>query len=455
MTDHIQEKNNTFAKGQPAKRLTLGLSVEHFDFRVDLHRFIETLGEHVDVVVFTDRPFTLPIKGLKEVRLYRVTHAWLASVALRFFLIFRRLPKSRNNFFVTELFALASLPPARRRRGLFYLWLRKYLPWGVSVDAILPWLEKADATSLKGIDGFLHVTRIGWLPFLRRTMISGKPNAVYVYSWDHPCKHTTMPSHGVDAYFTWNRGLSEDMAALQGVEAGLLHEVGSTQLAPLKQYLETPAARQRLVPMDYVYYGCGTGTADLVRQEVEVIRRLAASLREIAPSLVLLVRPYPNLLDWSCYDSLKKEGNVQFDWFRSAGQGRELSPAQVFEKYNKVEHAHAFVHLGTTLGWEACYFERPVLFLALDDLELAGAGPNHFDIRRFIHQYHNDRYMILEGFPNVVRCSADLNPAVRGALERPTDFLTYNRTIAEATPLRTLKEIAENILNKMSVSRVG
>ncbi|HVU37559.1 MAG TPA: hypothetical protein VHC95_04445, partial [Opitutales bacterium] len=345
------------------RRLTVGLSVEHFDFRVDLHRFIETMSEQAEVIVFTDRPFAQRLAGLKEVRLYRPQRNWRAWLAQRLFLVFRRLPKSRNNFFVTELFGISLLPPARRRRGLLYLRLRQLLPWGISVDRVLPWMGGGDATALEGVDVFLHVTRIGWLPFLQRTLATGKPNAAYIYSWDHPCKHTTIPRHGLRAYFTWNHGLSEDMVNLQGVDAKLLEEVGATQLAPLKQYLETPAARCRLVAEDYIYYGCGTGTLDLVRQEVAIIRRLAAALREVAPGLTLLVRPYPNIMDWSCYDSLKSEPNVRFDRFRGEGQGRELSPAQVFEKYNKVEHARAFIHLGTTLGWEACYFEKPVLFL--------------------------------------------------------------------------------------------
>jgi len=452
MTETQEGSTPSSATAAGGRRFTLGLSVEHFDFRVDLHRFIEALSEQVDVVVFTDRSFSHPVKGLKEVRLYRRRRSLVAAIAARLFLILRRLPKSRNNFFITEMFGLTLLPPARRKRGLFYLRLRRLLPWGVPVDAVLPWLGGGDATALEGVDAYLHVTRIGSLPFLRRTLTSGKPNAAYIYSWDHPCKHTTIPRRGMRAYLTWNRGLSEDMATLQGVEPRLIHEVGATQLAPLKEYLETPAARQRLVQGDYVYYGCGTGTADLVRQEVEVILRLAAALREIAPKTTLLVRPYPNLLDWSCYDALKRESNVQFDWFRQAGQGRELSPAQVFEKYNKVEHARAFVHLGTTLGWEACYFDKPVLFLAMDDLA-AGPPGAWFDLRRFIHQYHNDRYMILDGFRNVVRRAEDLSPVLREALEKPAGLLAYNRTVAAATPLRSLAEIAGNILKELLPTR--
>jgi hypothetical protein len=429
-------------------RITLGLSVEHFDFRVDLHRFIETLAEHVNVVVFTDRPFTTPMKGLKEVRLYRQRRSFIAGLVSRLFLIARRLPKSRNNFFITEWFTLSNLPRARQRRGLFYLRLRRLLPWGISVDSALPFLGAGDATNLDGIDSFLHITRIGSVPFLARTVASGKPNSAYIYSWDHPCKHTTIPRHGLQSYFTWNQGLSRDLVELQGVNPALIREVGATQLAPLKQYLETPAARIRLVAGDYVYYACGTGTPDLVRQEVAVIHLLAKMLKEISPSTTLLVRPYPNLLDWTCYDSLKTESNVRFDWFRQEGQGRQLSPAQVFEKYNKIEHARAIIHLGTTLGWEACYFDVPVLFLTMDDFVSEARG--QFDLRNFIHQFHNDKYMILDEFPNVVRRQSDLAPALRGALERSAEFLAYNRAVAGATPLRSLDAIAQDILGVLS-----
>jgi len=451
MIDISEKRESSGMTTAGNRRFTLGLSVEHFDFRVDLHRFIEALSEQAEVVVFTDRPFQQTMKGLKEVRLYRPGRSWVAAVVMRLFLIFRRLPKSQNNFFVTEMFGLTLLPRGRKMRGLFYLRLRRLFPGGISVDTVLPWLAGGDRTSLEGVDAFLHITRIGSLPFLRRTQSSGKPNAAYIYSWDHPCKHTTIPRRGLNAYFTWNRGLSEDMVNLQGVEPKLLYEVGATQLAPLKQYIETPSARRRLVPDGYVYYGCGTGTPDLVRQEVIVIRKLAVALREVAPGMILLVRPYPHILDWSCYDPLKGEDNVHFDWFRAEGQGRELSPGQVFEKYNKVEHARVFVHMGTTLGWEACYFDKPVLFLAMDDLVTGPAGA-WFDLRHFVHQYHNDRYMILAGFPSVVRRKDDLVKVLRGALDNPAEFLAYNRTVAAATPLRSLGEIAGDILMKLKSS---
>jgi hypothetical protein len=370
-------------------------------------------------------------------------------MALRLFNMTRQLPRSRNNFFVTEYAKVAGLPKEKQWRGKFYLKIREWLPGGMPVDSVLPWLDGMDATPLDDVDAFLHITQIGALPFLRRAMVSGKPNAAYIYSWDHPCKHTTIPRRGLRAYFTWNRGINEDMTTLQDIKPGLLHIVGATQLAPLKQYLETPAARARLVPYDYVYYGCGTGQDDLVRQEVRVIQQLAVALRETAPATTLLVRPYPLLADWSVYDPLKQESNVRFDWYREAGQGRSLTPAQIFEKYNKLEHARAFVHLGTTLGWEACYFDHPVLFLDWEETAprvSTGAGLN---LRQFVHQYHNERYMILDGFPNVVRDRANLVSALRGALEQPAAWLAYNRAVAAVTPLRSLEEIAEEVLNQL------
>jgi len=436
-------------------RFTLGISVEHFDFRVDLHRFIETLSAQCDVVVFTDRPFAQPIRGLKEVRLYRNRRNLLAGLVSRLFLMTRRLPKSRNNFFMTEAFSLGLLPPARQRRGMFYLAIRRFIPWGISVDAVLPWLRGGDATEIGDIDAFLHITRIGSLPFLSRAQNSGRPNAAYIYSWDHPCKHTTIPRRGISAYFTWNKALSEDMVALQGVSPELQYEVGATQLAFLKEYLETPGARKRMVTTDYVYFACGTGILNLVQQEVGAILRLAAALREVSPQTVLLVRPYPNLSDWSVYEPLKQEKNIQIDWFRQEGQGRQLTSAQIFEKYNKIEHARAVAHLGTTLGWEACYFDHPVLFLAMADLPTKSGSGSLTNLDQFIHQYHNDRYMILEQYPNVVKTTGDLVPLLRSVLDHPDDFTAYNREVAGATPLRSLDEIASDILAELKPAAVA
>ena len=107
------------------------------------------------------------------------------------------------------------------------------------------------------------------------------------------------------------------------------------------------------------------------------------------------------------------------------------------------------VHLGTTLGWEACYFDRPVLFLAMDDLADRQGGKDILGLPQFIHQYHNDRYMILKNFPNIVKKSTELNDTLRRALAAPAEFLAYNRTVAEATPLRSLDDIAADILREL------
>jgi hypothetical protein len=431
------------------RRFTLGLTVEHFDLRVDLHRLIEVLSARVDVVVFANRPFSEPIKGLKEVRLYRPRRSFMGGLVMRIFYLTRRLPLSRDNFFITEYFKLAGLPPRQRRRGLVYLAFRRIFPGGLSLDAVLPWLGRSDETPLEDVDAFLHVTQILALSFLQRALTSGKPNGVYVYSWDHPCKHTTIPRRGPQAYFTWNRGQNEDLAYLQGVDPAKCHEVGTTQLSPLKQYLETPAARQRLIPYDYVYYGCGTAVRELVAQEVLVIRWLAGELRRVAPGLTLLVRPYPFLADWDPYEPLRHEPNVQMDAYREAGRVRALTPQEIFEKYNKVEHARAFVHLGTTLGYEACYFGPPVLFLTPEDMELGRSRRSLLHLSRSIHQYHCDRYLMPAGYANVVRRQADLSAALRGVLENPADWLGYNRAVAGLTPLRSLEEIAEDILGRL------
>ena len=43
--------------------------------------------------------------------------------------------------------------------------------------------------------------------------------------------------------------------------------LGSTQLVYVKDYLESPAARRRLVTGRYVYFGCGVGHPGMAEQE--------------------------------------------------------------------------------------------------------------------------------------------------------------------------------------------
>jgi hypothetical protein len=119
-----------------------------------------------------------------------------------------------------------------------------------------------------------------------------------------------------------------------------------------------------------VYYGCGVGAIEMARQEARLIGFLAETLQQVAPDVTLLVRPYPMLAETEFFRALRERPNVRFDEdYRQGRKDRSLTREAIFERLNLQEHALAFVHCGTTMGLEGAYFEAPVLFLDLDDID--------------------------------------------------------------------------------------
>jgi hypothetical protein len=116
------------------------------------------------------------------------------------------IPKSRDNFYINELFKLAKLSLFRRFIAKISLTVRLYTPIRISPETYLNWIESCDTTFIDDIDGFLLITEFSDNALTARIINSGKPHCAYVYSWDHPCKHTVM-SHRIKKYAVWNTSL--------------------------------------------------------------------------------------------------------------------------------------------------------------------------------------------------------------------------------------------------------
>jgi hypothetical protein len=98
------------------------------------------------------------------------------------------------------------------------------------------------------------------------------------------------------------------------------------------------------------------------------------------------------------------------------------------------------------MGLEGAYFETPVLFLALEDLDYGVAPSNDLHLSRFIRQYHNERYMLAASVPNVVTRCAELRTALVEALADPRGASRYNATLSDRLPLKPLREIARELV---------
>jgi hypothetical protein len=361
------------------------------------------------------------------------------------FFLFGRIPRSRRNYYIDEYFKLESLPPAQKLRVRTLLGLSRILPKWFSFDAYARRLAPQARVELGDLEAIFMITEICDPATLGQALLLGKKTAAYLYSWDHAPKHKRM-SQQLDWYFTWNAPVGDDLVQLQGVPEERIRAVGSTQLVYVQDYLRDASARRRHIPYDYVYFGCATGSPKFVRQEVRIIAWVAETLREIAPDLKLLVRPYPFLTDWALYEPLRGLSNVLFDdaYWQDA-TSRALTWDKMVEKFNHLEHARAFIHLGTTLGFECAYFDTPMLFLTPEDFDFGLPRQNRMHLLNFFGQYHLEKYLHLAKYPSVITRRAGLRPALEAALRAPQSLLAYNEEIRAVTPLRTLPEIVDRM----------
>lgn len=432
--------------------MKLGIVIQHYDARNDVRELVELVAARQDVVLFASQEKLQGITACCEKRAF-IQHSRLSDrVWLQFFNVFGRLPASRNNFLITELFKLSSVSPLRRFIATLRLRLRMRLPSLMSFDFLLDRLIGSDTTPVEDIDRFVVITEVSSAKFLARILAAGKPVDAYVYSWDHACKHLSF-SQRVQRWLVWHQGIAEDLVELQGIPRARTLVVGATQLAYLDEYLGRPELRQRRFPERYLYYGCGVGQIEMAQQEASLIGFIAETLWTIDPELTLLVRPYPMLADTTFFRELRQRPNIQFDeQYRGGRTDRSLRRDSIFERLNLQEHAEAFIHCGTTMGLEGAYFQTPVLFLDLRDFDY-GVSPDHpLHLSRFIHQYHNDRYMLLERFPNVIDSTASAAATLRAVLAAPSAYLDYNRTLASWMPLRSLDEVAAELVASEALS---
>jgi hypothetical protein len=428
--------------------LKLGLVIQHYDARNDVRDLVDLLSAEHEVVLFGDVQKLQDIQTQLEKREFRQQARLSDRIWLQLFNFFGELPATRNNFLVTELFKLAALPRARRQIAAARLRMRMHLPSLMSFDFLLNRLMGSDTTEVADIDRFLVITELSSPGFLARLIDAGKPVDAYVYSWDHACKHASF-SRRIDRWFVWHEGITEDLVKLQSLPRERIEVVGATQLAYIHEYLGSPDLRSRKIDGRYIYFGCGVGHLDMARQEARLIDFLARTLHAVEPSVTLLVRPYPMLAESDFFKLLRDQPNVRFDEdYRAGRKDRSLTREAIFDRLNMQEHAAAFVHCGTTMGLEGAYLGSPVLFLDLQDFDYGVPVDHHLHLRKFIHQYHNERYMILDGFPNVVKTAGALRDALASVLATPQQFMEYNHAIGEQIGLQGLSEIASRVSSR-------
>ena len=374
--------------------MKIGLTVSFFDFRNDVRQVVKALLDSHEVVIFYrqgQRKAVLAnkIDGAEYREIKENVSGQNNRLARLRYRLLRSIPRSENNFYLMEQFKLQSSGKASVL-SLDNLVVQLHALFGgrMAYDDLLQGLTYRGETEIADVDHFLFFTEIADDEFLRRLLDSAIPVSVYVYSWDHPCKHTKFPA-GVD-YLVWNEGMAEDMATLQGIVTQDIEVLGASQFCYLAEYKQhVRFTLPRPYDFEYIYIGCAVGIKSLANQELAVIRQIALAAGEVIPNVKVVIRPYPLLDDWELYAELAALDNVVFDDdYRRADLGQ--SNLSIYEKVLKMDAALAFFHLGTTMGLECCFLDTPSFIVDLVPAE----GKSAVQLYNFVHQYQNQKYLI-------------------------------------------------------------
>lgn len=426
--------------------MKVGFVVHFFDFRNDVRKVIELVSQQHEVVLLVRRADVEIIRkhvgGSVEIRVVDEEKKTLRNrAAMQMMRFFGVLPKSTQNYYLMEMFKIYGNPnPAVRPAAVRALEVAMHLPKFVAYDTFLAWLDYKAATRIDDIDQFICFTEISDNFLLARLLDEGKKLAVYVYSWDHPCKQVRFSKRV--RYMVWNEGIKKDMTELQGIPPAQVTVTGASQFAYVDNYQQLPAHRKTpFFDFPYIYFGCSIGIPELAAKEIELIKQLGNWLQEIGSDLTLVVRPYPNFRHWEWYQALTALPNVVLDdRFRSADLA--VSEDNIMEKFIKIEHARLFIHLGTTLGFEACFTDTPSIIL---DLKSFKTG-KPLSIYNFVHQYQIEKYLLREGCPNIVRSESAFKALVKELDGKRAELLQYNHAVRRLITIKSFEAFARDIV---------
>lgn len=422
--------------------MTIGFVISFFDFRNDVRKLITIAAKSHDVVVFVQqKDFDLTQRYFLDSVVCRKVTEKKKSLSNfiweRVFFLLRRIPKSRSNFLLMEFFKLSLTTSVfQRRKNHLIFKLLTWSPKFISYDYYLTKLQPTVETKLDDIDQFVFFTAIADDYLLARLLRENHPVKVYVYSWDHPFKHTCF-SQKVN-YLVGNERTRKNLAELQNLSLDNIQVVGTSQFGYLYEFQDNP---QPVLPFSqpYCYFGCAIGIPELAVQEAELIKTIATILAISKPKMLLVVRPYPFFRDLNIYDDLKNFANVRFDdQYRSTDLA--TSELYIMEKLNKLKHATAFFHLGTTMGLEACLLDVPSFLIAL-----APPPSKPLSLYNFAHQTQNEEYLMQLSPSNTLTSMDEIYRILMAS--SLDEYKVLNEKIRQLFPVSSFDEITHRVID--------
>lgn len=410
--------------------MKLGIVLEKVYVKLDTIDYIKGLMKEFEVVIFTSdleymqRTFAdvscVPLKSKTNF----TVRFWIWM-----FRYFGEIPKSINNFKVISFFTSVRIKNSFRRILYqkillpFIIWSPKFLNY----DQFLKKVSKADHTLINPeLNDFLFFTQIEADLFLAKLLKEKKNISAYLYSWDHSCKLKKLPKK--IQYFVWSDQIKEDLQTLNRIDSKYIKILGSTQFTLIEEYLNLNRSWDK---KPFIYFGFSTAYPPLIKQEMDYIISVHKVIIDEKLNLRLRVRTYPNTKGQDIYKPLE---NLEFVDVEYTDRDRLALKDHTFEKYDTMSQAIAFIHFGTTMGLEACFFDTPSFII--DYYSFIDPNDKGWKIKNFVHQYQNDKYLIEKDFANVVKSHEAMVQILKDLHQYAyPKYLEYNKDVLQAFPM--------------------
>lgn len=422
--------------------MKIGVLAQYLDTRSDIREILDRLSQEHEIVVYIREPEIQKVSQfvngnitIVPISAFSRYQKLLCLLWQYLYLMLGQIPASHYNYYMTEHIKLLNPTHQKWQKTIqsALLKISKILPGIIHYDYYLYGLTfiKARNRIHPDIEVFLCCTEIyhDWL--FAQILAQDKPVWTYVYSWDHPCKMKTFSKR--TNYLVWHEGIKTDLIQLQNINPNRVYVWGATQFAYIHDYFQSKRESPSLYDFRYIYLGCATGYDKLTSQEVDYCEQIAKDLHDIIPEWKLVIRPYPFQNNRTIYGKLARLNNVVLD--TSITKPSDL----VTDKLLRIEHAEAFLHFGTTLGYEAAYFKTPSFLIDFVDPK---KDPLLYG---FVHQYQNDRYLNDGPEYNVIKSRKDLREVIH-RLSQTTVAGYTNEKISQDMPLESFQTLTEKLI---------
>ena len=166
-------------------------------------------------------------------------------------------------------------------------------------------------------------------------------------------------------------------------------------------------------------------------------------LLKIKPDWKLVVRPYPHLNQCGVYDDLKKIENIIFD-DQYKKKDYAIDYEEIYLKFKKIEESEYFIHSGSTIGLEACFFDTPSLIITPPEDKNNAIK----SLYNFAFQYQNNKYLIAS-FPD--NCISNAKDIERIIMFVPmTKLMEMSTKIRNQFKVKSFKQLESDLISKFN-----